>query len=225
MTARPLRLLTVGHSYVVALNRRLPNEIARVGGGRWEVTAVAPKFVHAELRDIALEADAEELCQLEPVDLHASSRLHVMTFGFRLRELLRQPWDMVHIYQEPYIFAGWQAAYWTPNQTPLVFFTAQNIAKKYPPPFSWMECYGLDRCAGWIGCGETVIEALLQKGYGRRPHRRIGFGVDVKEFRRDKERRQRTRQQLGWDESIPVIAFLGRFVDEKGLTLLTSALD
>jgi glycosyltransferase involved in cell wall biosynthesis len=47
----------------------------------------------------------------------------------------------------------------------------------------------------------------------------------VKEFRQDKERRQRTRQRLEWDDSIPVIAFLGRFVAEKGLTLLTSALD
>jgi glycosyltransferase involved in cell wall biosynthesis len=33
------------------------------------------------------------------------------------------------------------------------------------------------------------------------------------------------RQQLGWDDSIPVIAFLGRLVAEKGLALLTSALD
>lgn len=103
---RPLRLLTVGHSYVVALNRRLPHEIARVSGGRWQVTAVAPRFVHAELRDIPLEVATGELCQLESVDLHATRRLHVMAFGFRLRELLRQQWDMVHIYQEPYIVAG-----------------------------------------------------------------------------------------------------------------------
>lgn len=30
MTARPLQLLTIGHSYAVALNRRLPHEVARV---------------------------------------------------------------------------------------------------------------------------------------------------------------------------------------------------
>ncbi len=167
MIARPLRLLTVGHSYVVALNRRLPHEIARVGGGRWEVTAVAPRFVRAELRDIALEVRTDELCQLEPVDMYVTNRLHVMAFDFRLREILRRGWDMVHIYQEPYIFAGWQAAYWTPDHTPFVFFTAQNLTKGYPPPFSWMERYCLDRCAGWIGCGETVVDALVKKDYGR----------------------------------------------------------
>jgi len=225
MTARPLRLLTVGHSYVVALNRRLPNEIARVGGGLWEVTAVAPRFVRSEMRDIALEVSANESCQLEPVDLRASAHLHVMAFGLRLRELLKQPWDLVHIYQEPYIFAGWQSAYWTPSRTPLVFFTNQNITKKYSPPFSWMESYCLDRCAAWIACGDTVVDALLKKNYGRRPHRRIGYGVDVEEFHPDKARRERTRLGLGWDDSVPVIAFLGRLVAEKGLELLTSVLD
>lgn len=224
MIARPLRLLTVGHSYVVALNRRLPHEIARVAGGRWEVTAVAPRFVRAELRDIALEVRTDESCQLEPVGMYATKHVHVMAFGFRLREILRRGWDMVHIYQEPYIFAGWQAAYWTPDHTPFVFFTAQNLAKEYPPPFSWMEGYCLGRCAGWIGCGETVVDTLVKKDYGRKPHRRIGFGIDVEVFCPDKERRQYTRQQLGWDESVPVVSFLGRLIPEKGLDLLTSAL-
>jgi glycosyltransferase involved in cell wall biosynthesis len=225
MTVRPLRLLTVGHSYVVALNRRLPNEIARVTGGRWQVSAVAPEYVRAELRDIAVEHDAKELCRLEVVGLYATRHLHVMAFGLRLREILRQGWDMVHIYQEPYIVAGWQTAWWTPKSTPLVFFTAQNISKKYPPPFSAMERYCLDRCAGWIACGNTVTDALLQKGYGTRPHRTIGFGVDTDLFRPDKERRERMQQRLGWDGSVPVIAFLGRLTPEKGLTLLTSVLD
>lgn len=224
MSARPLRLLTLGHSYVVALNRRLPHEIARVGGGRWEVTAVAPRFVRSELRDISLEVGADECCQLEPVDLYATRHLHVMTFELRLREILRRGWDMVHIFQDPYIVAGWQPAYWTPKDIPFVFFANQNLTKKYPPPFSWMERYCVNRCAGWIGCGETVIEALLKKGYGVKPHRRIGYGVDVEVFRPDKERRQRTRQELGWDESIPVVCFLGRLTAEKGLDLLTSAL-
>ena len=38
---RPLKLVSIAHSYVVALNRRLAHELAKVGEGRWEVTAVA----------------------------------------------------------------------------------------------------------------------------------------------------------------------------------------
>jgi glycosyltransferase involved in cell wall biosynthesis len=225
MTARPLRLLTVGHPFVVALNRRLPHEIARAGKGQWQVTTVAPRFVRTDTRVIALEPPENELSGLEPVNAYATKHLHVMAFSPRLREILQRGWDFVHINQEPYIFAGWQAAYWTPSRVPFVFFTNQNITKKYPPPFSWMEGYCLDRCAGWIGCGDTVVEALLKKGYGQRPHRRIGYGVDVEEFRPDKARHEHARQRLGWDDSVPVIAFVGRFVAEKGLEFLTSALD
>jgi glycosyltransferase involved in cell wall biosynthesis len=225
MNARPLRLLTIGHSYVVALNRRLPHEIARLAGGRWEVTAVAPRFVRSELRDIGLEAASNEACQLEAVSMYATQRLHVMAFDLRLRGIMRRGWDMVHIFQDPYIFAGWQPAYWTPQNVPFVFFTNQNITKKYPPPFSWMEGYCLRRCAGWIGCGETVIEALVKKGYGSRPHRVIGYGVDVEAFRPDHERRRRMRQQFGWDDSMAVVCFLGRLTAEKGLELLCAVLD
>jgi len=225
MSARPLRLLTVGDSYVVSLNRRLPHHIGRVSQGRWEVTAVAPRFVRSEMRDISLEAGTNESFRLEPVNMYATNRRHVMVFGLQLREIIRQGWDMVHIFLDPFIFSGWQMAYWTPKSNPLVFFTNQNLTKDYPPPFSWMERYSVDRCAGWIGCGETVIEALMKKGYGVKPHRTIGYGVDVEMFRPDQERRRHIRQQLGWDDSLPVICFLGRLTSAKGLGLLTSALD
>jgi glycosyltransferase involved in cell wall biosynthesis len=225
MTARSFRLATVGHSYAVALNRRLPHEIARVSGGRWEVTAVAPRLVRSEMRDIVLELRDDELCGLEAVNMYATKYPHVMGFHFRLRQILRRDWDMVHIFQDPYIVAGWQAAYWTPKNIPIVFFANQNITKNYPPPFSWMERYGVRRCSGWIGCGETVITALGAKGYAVKPHRRIGYGVDVEAFHPNKERGQQIRLRLGWDDSVPVISFLGRLIPEKGLDLLTSVLD
>lgn len=225
MTVRPRRLVSVGHSYVVALNRRLPHEIARVSGGQWEVTAVAPRFVRAELRNIALEPGQDEACRLEAVDMRLSKHLHIAFFDSRLRDILRGGnWDMVHLFQDAYILPAFQPAYWTPPNVPLVFFANQNLVKNYVPPFSWMERYCVDRCAGWIGCGETVLEALKQKGYGRKPHRRIGYGVDTEAFHPDKDMRERTRRHLGWDDSVPVVAFLGRLTPEKGIDLLTSVL-
>src|SRR3954468_194364 len=42
------RLLTVGHSYVIGVNRRLAHELGRVGGAAWEVTCVAPAKYRAD---------------------------------------------------------------------------------------------------------------------------------------------------------------------------------
>ena len=47
------RLLTIGHSYCVTLNRRLPNELASLGD--WDVTVVGPA-VTADWRDLDLAA-------------------------------------------------------------------------------------------------------------------------------------------------------------------------
>ena len=43
--ARSRKLLSIAHSYVIALNRRLAHEMALLGRDSWEVTAVAPPFM------------------------------------------------------------------------------------------------------------------------------------------------------------------------------------
>src|SRR5262245_13365803 len=106
MTVR--RLLTIGHSYVVALNRRLAHELARAGGDRWEVTAAAPQFVRGDLRPIALEPLAQEACRLVPVRAYLTRWPHCFFYGRLVRGIVRERWDLVHSWEEPYVFAGYQ---------------------------------------------------------------------------------------------------------------------
>lgn len=222
---RPRRVLSIAHSYCVALNRRLAHEMAYVGAGKWEVTAVAPSFFYGDLRRIALETNPGELCRLEAVPARFTKLIHVMLYGSKLREVVSRGWDLVHCWEEPYILASSQIARWTPQQTPLVFWTAQNIAKSYPPPFSWIEEYCLDRCAGWMACGESTVNALLSRGYSRKPYRVMPLGVDLSQFCPNGEARERVRRDLGWDtHGTPVVGYLGRFVPEKGLKMLSKAL-
>jgi glycosyltransferase involved in cell wall biosynthesis len=226
---RPRRLITIAHSYVIALNRRLAHELAKTGGGAWEVTAVAPRFFHGDLRPVALEPypGGPEPCRLEPVPVRFSKRVHVMLYGRRLRALLRgERWDIVHGWEEPYVLSGGQIARWAPRSSAYVFYTFQNVPKRYPPPFSAVERYCLDRCAGWLAAGESVASAQLTRGYGRKPHAVIPLGVALDAFAPDPAAKAETRRRLGWDPSgPPVVGFLGRFVPEKGLGLLTRALD
>ena len=146
------KLLSIGHSYVVALNRRLVNEMARLGQNEWEITVAAPTFMRGDLRPIKLEIDAQDICHVEPVPVYFSEKIHVMFYGWRLHEILQQDWDLIHCWEEPYIFAGSQIAWWTSNEAKLVYFTAQSYFKHYPLPFNWIERYSMNRAAGWISC-------------------------------------------------------------------------
>lgn len=226
---RPRRLITIGHSYSIALNRRLAHELAREGGEGWEVTVAAPAFLHGDLRPVRLEPVAgggPEPCRLEPVSVYGSKRLPLMVYGSGLRTLLREPWDVVHAWEEPYIAAGFQIAWWAPRGAAFVFYTFQNLPKRYPPPFANMERYCVDRCAGWLAAGESVAEAQLMRGYGRRPHRVLPLGVALDRFKPDPAAGASVRAKLGWTEpGPPVIGYLGRFVPEKGLDMLTRVLD
>ena len=219
------RLLTVGHSYVVGLNRRLADEMARAGSGRWEVTAVAPEFMHGELRPIPLEILPGEMARLESVPVYGSRRPHVMAYSQRLRGLLRGGWDLVHCWEEPYVLPGFQIALWTPQDVPFVFWTAQNLSKRYPFPFSWFERYCLRRATGWLACGQTTVDALASRGYAVKPHKIIPLGVDLGVFRPNQATGMALRTVLGWSVGPPVIGFLGRFIPEKGVKLLTRVLE
>jgi phosphatidyl-myo-inositol dimannoside synthase len=223
------RLLSIGHSYVVAMNRRLAHELAQVDGGRWEVTAVAPKYFHAskDLRPLRLQTMPDEPCEVVSVDAHGTRRVHVFVYGWKLRSLLAQPWDLVHFWGEPYTFAGAQTAWWKNDRTPLVFYSGQNVSKKYPPPFDSIERYAIGRAAGWIGMGRLVADNLRTRpGYDRLPMREIPLGTDITRFRPDAALRATIFQQLGWEATGPaVVGYLGRFVPEKGLDLMTRVLD
>src|SRR5262249_54963709 len=210
---RSRKLLSIGHSYVVALNRGLVHEMARVGAGTWEVTAVAPSYYHGDLRPMMLEPSHPELCRLVPVPAYLSRRTHLFFYGSRLRSLLRESWDLIHCWEEPYVVSGRQVAGWTGGRAPLVFTTFQNLAKRYPPPFNWLERGSMARAAGWIAAGHTVVETLRNRpGYRDRPFRIIPLGVDVELFRPDPTLGAALLRSLGWAvEGPPVLRFLGRF--------------
>jgi glycosyltransferase involved in cell wall biosynthesis len=224
-----IRLLSIGHSYVVGLNRRLARAIALAGQPRWEVTVVAPKHYSGanDLRPIPLEHLADEPYRLVPIRTYLGHKPALFFYSWPLRRLLQSgDWDFIHCWEEPYIVAGGQICAWAPARVPIAFYTMQNIVKRYPPPFSWMERFCLRRSSGWIAVGETTRQTQLQRGYQTRPDRVIPLGVALDHFHPDPAARYACLQKLGWETTgPPVVGFVGRFVAEKGLTLLTDALD
>jgi glycosyltransferase involved in cell wall biosynthesis len=215
-------LLTIGHAYCVELNRRLPQELARRGD--WDVTAVAPSRFRGDFGWHTTHVGPDEPCRVVAVPVHLSRRVHTMLYGRALARLLQEPWDVVHCWEEPYVASAAQIAGATALRVPLVFATFQNIVKRYPPPFSWIERTAMRRADGLIAFGHTARRVLDARGW-QQPARTIPPGVDVNRFRPDGDQRDRTRRRLGWTGATPVVGFVGRFVAEKGVRLLTNVLD
>ena len=103
---RPRRLVTVSHSYVVTLNRRLANEMARVGGSKWDVTAVAPRSFHGDLSPLRFQREPGEAARVEDVRVLFSRSLHGFVYGPELRARLSGGVDLVHSWEEPYVLSG-----------------------------------------------------------------------------------------------------------------------
>lgn len=218
----PPRVLSISHSYVVGLNRALPNALARLG---WDVTVVAPEFFPGDLRPITLEFEGLDAARVIPVRVRAAGHHQFMTWTRDLRRLLREDWAIVHAWEEPYIPAGAQIARWRRGGR-LVFASFQNLAKRYPPPFNWIERYALARADAWIAFGVTVEQTLRTRpGYARLPHRVIPPALDLDRFAPDADARDAIRRELGFSPDDGVVGFAGRFVPEKGLRILMAALD
>jgi glycosyltransferase involved in cell wall biosynthesis len=114
---------------------------------------------------------------------------------------------------------------WTPLAVPLVFATFQNIAKRYPPPFNWIERRVLGRADAVIAFGRTVRDVLDTRRPKPAQIRVIPPGVDTARFAPDRAAGLRVRHSLGWSDDTPVIGFVGRLVEEKGIGWLTRVLE
>ncbi len=219
-----LRLLTIGHSYVVAANRRLAHEMATQGGRRWHVTTVAPRRFRGDLRQLHLEPIEREADRLEPRDVRFDRSPHLMWYR-DLAPVLAQNWDVVHCWEEPYVLAAAQIARAVPPGARFVVATFQNISKRYPWPLSAFERRSMTRANAWIAFGSTVHDALATRElYAGKPARVIPPGVDTERFKPDQDLRRRMLMKLGWPTADPVVGFVGRFVPDKGIDVLLTAL-
>ena len=222
------RLLTIGHSYAVSLNRRLAREMSIAGANQWEITCAAPRYFHGsnDLAPVTLERTAADDFPLVALDAYLTRKVHVFSWGPALRELLRRDWDVIHAWEEPYILAGWEIARLANPKSKLAFLTMQSNPKRYPPPFSWFERDSMARAAGWVSCGLSIERNLEQRSGYAGPHEMIPLGVDVDVFKPDPKARRSAHDALGWAKNgPPVIGFVGRFTPAKGLPLLLRALN
>src|SRR5205823_5423875 len=91
---------------------------------------------------------------------------------------------------------------------------------------NWIEQYNMERASGWICSGTLVAEVLgARRIYQQRPMRLIPLGVDLEAFKPDRASSEAVFRKLEWkSDGPPVVGYLGRFTQAKGLGLLMSVL-
>jgi len=222
-TGRPLKVLSIWHGAVRALNRERYDALARTGD--LDLAVLAPRRWEAALpRPMEIEEDASSrAAAYRLIVANAVLRSHA-AFHFYpglLPLLARLQPDLVDLYEEPYTLIAWLVAWWRNQFSPtcrLVFTTCQNIAKRYPPPFCWTERYVLRSADAAMALNREALEVFRAKGYDG-PFEVVPTGIDPASFHRVEA--GDLRAQLGLTR--PTVGYLGRLVEEKGVAVLLEA--
>lgn len=146
--------------------------------------------------------------------LALNGRYHLFWFR-RLRQVVRhfRP-DVLHIDEEPYNLATAIACRDAVRYgVRPVFFAWQNLYRRYPPPFRWIERYVLARADAIVG-SEDAGEVIRRKGHTRRIEVIPQFGVDPELFAPRPQPRDPDRF---------VVGYAGRLVAAKGVDVLVRA--
>ncbi len=222
---RPLRVLSVGHAYVVSLNRATLRHIA--ADPAFDVTVAAPRVMKDELRTIVIESEPDgSPLTVVALDAYLTQQIHLFVYNpSQITRLLRDgAFDVVHIWEEPYVCAGFQLARaMHRRRLPFCFRTAQNIAKRYPLPFRYFERSVWAWCTGWIAGASLVFDAMVGKGVPKEKGRVLTLAVDGDRFRPfDEQEKNQVATRLGLPR--PIIGYVGRLTEAKGCEVLLDIL-
>lgn len=179
-----------------------------------KLTVIVPPFWRDERGVMPLERAHTRGYELIVAPLRFNGNFHWHYYPTLPQMLSRAQPDLVHIDEEPYNLATWlamRAARQVGAKT--LFFSWQNILRRYPPPFAWMERSVL-RHADYAIVGNADAEHVLRAKHYRGPARVIPqFGVDPADFTVTPQRAARMFS----------IGYAGRLVPEKGVDLLLRA--
>jgi glycosyltransferase involved in cell wall biosynthesis len=180
------------------------------------VVVTPPAWREPGGRTLTLEPSASHPAydlRIEPIRFNGSYHFFYWPgLGRVLRDV--KP-DLVHVDEEPYNVATFHAtrlACQVGAQS--LFFAWQNLLRRYPPPFNWFERSVFRRSAFAIAGSREALQVLRTKGFVGPASVIPQFGVDPELF---------TPGDAPAPEP-PIIGFISRLVEEKGILILLTAL-
>jgi len=213
-----MRVLMISKALVAGTSQRKLEELAKCPGV--ELTLVTPEYWQS---DDGSKQVLEPLYTsgyrmiVTPMTLNGNFHLHYYPHLSKIMREVRP--EVVHIDEEPYNFATFQAMRLArKQQAQALFFTWQNLYRNYPPPFRQLELYNYHHAVAALAGNREAQNVLRRKGFRGSIHIIPQFGFDTEIYRRSMPRPTRTA------DAPFVLGYLGRLVENKGLPLLVEAL-
>jgi glycosyltransferase involved in cell wall biosynthesis len=196
-----MRVLRVYHAGRNPTQRARERALAAAG---IDVALIVPS--HWEGEGIDSVRDQFPIIQV-PVSRAGDVNRHAYRGLSALRRLVRDlhP-DILDLNEEPFSVASRQWLRAVHPATPVLMYTAQNIDKRFPPPFAQYERAAYRRVAALYPCTKQAASVARGKGFAG-PIEVLPLGYDPRVFRAG-------GQSLA-DQEI-VLALVGRLVPEKG---------
>jgi glycosyltransferase involved in cell wall biosynthesis len=175
-----MRVLMVSKALVVGAYQRKAEEIAACGV---DLTVLIPPYWRDSRGHQAAEARHVGNYRLQITPVRFNGRFHFHYYPGIAHELATVQPDLIHMDEEPYNFATWHALRAAARQEiPGTFFAWQNLGRRYPPPFRWMEQANYRRTPIAIAGNLDACTVLRGKGYAGEVAVIPQFGVDPVTF-------------------------------------------
>ncbi|WP_353827038.1 glycosyltransferase [Agromyces sp. SYSU T0242] len=229
-----MRVLRVSHSAVVDEWRGRERALAALGV---DVEVACARRWHAGGVPVALEPRPDERVRgVRTLGRHPALFVYD---PIPLWRALGEEWDVLDVHEEPFALATAEILLLRAlrrRRPPVVLYTAQNLRKRYPIPFRWLERRALRTASGIAACNTEAARIVEDKGFSGRA-RVIPLGVDLARFTPADDADAGTSpaperpgsdgatEAPASDDAAPItVGFLGRLVPEKGVLLLLDAL-
>ncbi|MDJ1175475.1 hormogonium polysaccharide biosynthesis glycosyltransferase HpsO [Roseofilum capinflatum] len=223
-----MKILIASHTYIVDLNREKLRKLAQLDP-RIEVTVVVPKRWRpggVQNKIIETQPVDEGNFRVVPLSNFSQNNQGLLTFGLDLVQLLKtfKP-NILQTEQGAKAFSHAELITLN-NQLNLkaknVFFTWWNLPYEVKFPISVLEGFNLKNSHGIISGNQDGADVLRDHGYDGPIKVMPQLGVDEQLF--SPQEQPELRISLGIKPDEFVVGFVGRFVEEKGLLTLFTAL-